>query len=466
MTAFGPTDTEILARRKASMDILDEIKGDLEANGAWIDPEKWKKAGGSIRARLDVLEKAADPIVREVRVDGLGQPTAPAISTEDQIAEAYERGRREANPEATRDRIREGARNGDVVIVHRNGQSVPYSFGAAPAKEPDPYHDAFRAWLAGGERRMSDAHRDVLRTGFTEFNDRELRALGEASGAIGGYLVPTELQNRIVMKLTSYSGILESGRATVLNTKDGRPISIPVDDDTSNYGEIVAENADVGMITDPAFTAKTVGAKTYSSKPLRVSFQLLSDSGIDGLENWIVDLLAARIGRRLAQHLVNGDPAASPAQPEGFLKNITTGITTASPTAVTYDELVDMTLSVDQAYQANAAWLAGPSFRGLVGKLKDTAGNPIWSDARGGMPAELLGYPVVRDANMPTVAATTKPAVFGDLSSFLIRRAGNMIALRLAERYAEYGQIGFLLFARYDSLPLVAGAFKALVMHA
>jgi HK97 family phage major capsid protein len=349
--------------------------------------------------------------------------------------------------------VRDGMRDGTWRAI-----------GRPAAEARDEYTEAFRAWVVDGERRMSDRQRETLRTGFSAF-DAETRALGEATGAAGGYLVPTELRNQIASKLASYSGILESGRATMVITKDGRPLNVPANDDTSNYGDVVAENADVGAITDPVFSQVALPVRTYTSKPLRVSWQFLADSGVDGIEGWLGNMLAARIGRRLGQHLVNGDPAATPAQPEGYLKNVTTGITTTSPTAVTYDELVDMTMSVDPAYHGNAAWLIGTSFRGAVAKLKDTAGNPIWSDPREGYPATLLGYPVVLDANLPAVAALAKPAVFGDMSAYAIRRA-EFFMLRLTERYAEFGQVGFLLFARYGAVPLVSGAYKALVMHA
>lgn len=353
---------------------------------------------------------------------------------------------------------RDALRNGDPAI-----QSFNYG---APARrtKADDYTEAFRAWVVGGERRMSDRQRETLRGGYSAF-EGETRALGEATGAAGGYLVPTEMQNRIVSKLASYSGIYNSNRATMVISNDGRPLNVPGNDDTANYGEVVAENADVGTITDPVFSQIALPVRTYTSKPLRVSWQFLADSGINGIEGWLSDMLAARVGRRLAQHLITGDPAATPAQPEGLLKNITTGVTTASPTAVTYEELIDMVMSVDAAYQANAAWLASNSFKALVGKIKDTAGHYVWSDARQGIPAELLGYPVVFDANMPAVAATKQVAAFGDLSNYAIRRAP-MFMLRLTERYAEFGQVGFLLFARFGAVPLVSGAYKALVMHA
>lgn len=448
-----------LRHREDSWEFLADMRQQLQHQGAEIRDDEWENT--SLSGKKALLETAARDLYGELAVEARTDDveTRETYGTETPEDDGMPR-------PMTRDQWREAVRTGDAAIVRdRAGNSYDPWQPAARAEKPDEYHEAFRAWMAGGERRMSDRQRDTLRTGFAEFSDSETRALGEATGAIGGYLVPATLANRIVSKLASYSGILDSGLYTAFNTGDGRSLAIPACDDTAQYGDVVNENADVSGITDPAFTQVSLPVRTYTSHPLRVSWQMLSDQGIDGFEGWLMNLLAARIGRRLAQHLVNGDPAASPAQPEGYLKNAVVGLTAAATNAVTYDELVDMTYSVDPAYQARAAWMIAPSFRALVSKMKDSNNDPIWADARAGAPATLLGYPVHLDANLPVVAAAAKPAVFGDFANYAIRRA-EFISLRLTERYAEFGQIGFLLFARYGAAPLVSGAYKALAMHA
>jgi HK97 family phage major capsid protein len=47
--------------------------------------------------------------------------------------------------------------------------------------------------------------------------------------------------------------------------------------------------------------------------------------------------------------------------------------------------------------------------------------------------------------------------VFGDLSKYKIREVRDIQVLRLVERYADYHQVGFLAFARYDGDLLNAG---------
>lgn len=61
----------------------------------------------------------------------------------------------------------------------------------------------------------------------------------------------------------------------------------------------------------------------------------------------------------------------------------------------------------------------------------------------------------------------TKPILFGNFrAGYVTRDAGDMTVLRLAERYADFLQVGFLAFLRSDGAVQDAAAYKALVMAA
>ena len=59
--------------------------------------------------------------------------------------------------------------------------------------------------------------------------------------------------------------------------------------------------------------------------------------------------------------------------------------------------------------------------------------------------------------SMPQIAASNVTVAFGDLSKMLVRRVRDFSVLVLRERYAEFGQVGFLGFMRVDSNLLDAG---------
>jgi hypothetical protein len=68
-------------------------------------------------------------------------------------------------------------------------------------------------------------------------------------------------------------------------------------------------------------------------------------------------------------------------------------------------------------------------------------------------------------AQRPGLAAKT--VLFGDTKKYLIRRVRDLRVLQLVERFADYGQVAFIGFARYDGNLLDAGTHpvKYLVQH-
>lgn len=78
-----------------------------------------------------------------------------------------------------------------------------------------------------------------------------------------------------------------------------------------------------------------------------------------------------------------------------------------------------------------------------------------------------MGYPYYVNMDMATIAASAKTVLFGQLKKYKIRRVMGMRVLRLVERFADYGQIALIGFARYDGNLLDAGTHpvKYLVQH-
>jgi HK97 family phage major capsid protein len=69
----------------------------------------------------------------------------------------------------------------------------------------------------------------------------------------------------------------------------------------------------------------------------------------------------------------------------------------------------------------------------------------------------LLGYPLVINQDVASMAANAKSILFGDFSKYKVRRVLDIMVLRLVERYADFGQVGFLCFSRYDGNLIDAG---------
>ncbi|MEV8245030.1 phage major capsid protein [Streptomyces rochei] len=320
------------------------------------------------------------------------------------------------------------------------------------------YADAWRTWMRDGATELTSEERGALRTGWVD--GKELRAQGVATGAAGGYLVPPEFRAKMIEAQKFFSSMRDV--AEVITTETGATLPWPTNDDTANEGAILAENTQVTE-QDVTLGQEELGAYVYTSKLVRVSLQLLNDNGFD-LESWLARKLGERIGRAQNRHFTTG---TGTNQPEGVQTNAVVGVTGAAGQvdSVTYDDLIDLIHSVDPAYRlgGRAGWMLHDTTLGTARKLKDGQNRPLWEPSvQVGVPDTLLGYRYTVNQNMPVMGAGTKSILFGDyFAGYVIRDVQDVQLLRLAERYADYLQVGFLAFARTDGVPQDKAAYRA-----
>jgi len=345
------------------------------------------------------------------------------------------------------------------------------------------YHNdrklAIRGWFLEGNGRATDAHRAAAeRVGVSlrsrDFNvrlfdtaprsRRELEERGTATqvagtGSLGGYNVPTVLVERIEKALLYFNPLREY--AQVLRTESGEPMTMPTNDDTGTKGVLLAEDGAL-TVADTSFGQISLGAYTMSSKALKVSWQLLDDNAVD-LETYIGDLLGERLGRIMADYVATGTGSS---QPTGIAAS-TAGKTTASATAITSAEILDLIHSVDIAYRQDpsCALVMHDSVWLYVRKLTDTTGQPLFQESyRNPGEIRVHGFPLVISNSLNSAITTgLKTMVFGAMNKFLIRDVANIRIQRLDELYAANGAVGFTAWARTDSKILASGAIKHMV---
>ena len=322
----------------------------------------------------------------------------------------------------------------------------------------ESYGQAWDTWMRHGSAELSAEERTTLRGGFVD--GRELRAAGVATGAAGGYLVPPAFRAKMVEAQKFYGAMRDV--AEVISTQTGATLPWPTADDTANVGAILAENSQVTE-QDVTLGTNDIGAYTYTSKLVRVSLQLLQDNAFD-LESWLGRKLGERIGRIQNQHFTTG---TGTNQPEGVQTNAVVGKQGANgqTASVTFDDLLDLIHSIDPAYRQSGsnAFMLHDSSLAKVRKLKDAQNRPLWEPSvQVGVPDSLLGYRYVVNNDMPAMAASAKSILFGDLrTGYLIRDVQDVQMIRLAERYADYLQVGFLAFSRSDGTPQNTAAYRA-----
>lgn len=312
---------------------------------------------------------------------------------------------------------------------------------------------AFDSFLRRGLGEMSSEERTAL---------RELRAQGTTPDAQGGYTVPTQMLNKIVEAMKAYGGI--ASVAQILNTSTGQDITWSTSDGTAEEGELLAENA-AATEGDVTFGTAILGAKKLSSKIIRVSNELLQDSGVD-IEAYLSGRIAQRIGRGEAKYLVQGTGAGNPLQPKGLVASVTGTTNTASASTFTWKEMNALKHSLDPAYRNGPKfrWAFNDATLKVVEEMEDGQGRPLWLPSiAGGAPSTVLQVPYVVDQAIDDIGAGKKFIFCGDFDRFILRRITYMTLKRLVERYAEFDQTAFLAFHRFDCVLEDVGAIKALV---
>ena len=138
-------------------------------------------------------------------------------------------------------------------------------------------------------------------------------------------------------------------------------------------------------------------------------------------------------------------------------------MTTAKPTDISADELIDLHYSLRAPYRARAVWLMNDSTVKTVRKLKDGNGQYLWQPAlTAGTPDMILGRPVYTSVFVPELKAGARTVAVGGLGFYLIGDPQGRSFKRLNELFATTGQIGFLASQRLDGKLILPEAVKVL----
>jgi HK97 family phage major capsid protein len=238
-----------------------------------------------------------------------------------------------------------------------------------------------------------------------------------------GAPVPTSFYDQVILLARHIGPMLET--STVLNTAGGENLQIP---SLSAYstGTVTSEAGTIGE-SDPTFNAfKTLGAYKYSFLT-QISREMVEDAGVD-----ILGFLATQTGNAIG-FAVNGalTTGTGTVQPNGIVTTAGSGITgsTAVSGAFTADNLIDLVYSVDTAGRTlpGTGFMMNAKSIGAVRKLKDTAGNYVFSPALSADKRDLvLGYEVYENPAMADPATSAKSVLFGNLPSYYVRQVGGL----------------------------------------
>lgn len=350
------------------------------------------------------------------------------------------------------------------TLAHEEASApAPVVSGAPAGHDGEPnaraHADAYRNYLRFGVAGCTDEQRAVLQRHMAAMTP-EMRAFSAGTGNTGGFTVPEDFLRKLEVALKHYGPMLDSNIVTVLTTDSGANLPMPTLNDTGTTGEQIGENVQAATDTATPFGVVNLGAYIFSSKVIPVSIAFLQDSAFS--DDFIINLIAERIGRILNQRRTTGTGSA---QPSGVVTGAASGKVgaTGQTTTVIYDDLIDLVHAVDVAYRkAGAGFMMNDSSLGKIRKLKDANGLPIFvpgfnGSGAGALIDTVLGYPVHINNDMAVMAANARSILFGAFKKYHARNVRDVSVLRLTERYADFLQVGFIGFLRSDSALLDAG---------
>jgi len=262
---------------------------------------------------------------------------------------------------------------------------------------------------------------DVLRSmarGETRSFTFEQRDVTKAST---GSPVPTSFYDQVIAQARLVGPMLDT--STVLRTAGGENLQIPSQAGWSTAA-ITAEGSAISE-SDPTFNSFiTLGAYKYSFL-VQLSRELIEDAGVD-----ILGFLATQTGNAIGFAVNNAlTVGTGTTQPRGVVAAAGSGVLgTVAGGLFTADNLIDLAYSLDGAARRlpGVGWMMNTASLGAVRKLKDTAGNYVFSPALADGNDRVLSYPVYENPAMASQASAAKSVIFGHLPSYYVRMAGGL----------------------------------------
>lgn len=309
--------------------------------------------------------------------------------------------------------------------------------------------------------RASDEYRQSFWKAMRNKNHFDVQnALQIGTDSEGGYLVPDEFERTLIQALEEQNIFRQL--ANVITTSSGdRKIPVVASHGTASWVD------EEGLIpdTDDVFSQVTIGAFKLATM-IKVSEELLNDS-VFNLESYIAREFGRRIGTAEEAAFFTGNGTGKPTGIFHTSGGAQVGVTAASVSAITVDEIIDLFHSLKGPYRKNAVFVTNDTTVKAIRKLKDGSGQYLWQPSlTAGEPDTILNRPIKTSSQVPTIAASAKIIAFGDFSHYWIADRQGRSFQRLNELYAANGQVGFRATQRIDGKLVLAEAIQVLQMKA
>lgn len=298
----------------------------------------------------------------------------------------------------------------------------------------------------------------------------ELKSFSGASGSVGGYAVPREIDAEIERVLKAMSPI--------------RAIANVVKTGTAGYRKLVttggvasgwaSETGARGETATPSFAEIAPPSGELFANPA-ASQAMLDDAAFD-VESWLAREIAAKFAAAEGAAFVNGNGTNRPkgfltypvtAEADGVrafgtLQYVASGAAGAFASSGAADRLIDLVQAVKAPYRQGASFVMNSKTLAGIRKLKTSDGQFLWQPGlAGAAPATLLGYPVVEAEDMPDIAADALAIAFGNFASGYVVAERNETSI-LRDPYSNKPFVHFYAVKRIGGAVANSEAIKVM----
>ena len=274
----------------------------------------------------------------------------------------------------------------------------------------------------------------------------------------GGYTVPDEFDRQLIEGLEDEN--IMRGLVHIIRTGSGQH-KIPIVA-SHGTGSWVEEEGTIPE-SDDAFSQISLSAHKFATM-IRISRELLNDSAFD-LAAYIAHEFVRRAGAAEEAAILAGDGSHKPIGLLHDTLGAQIGVTAASATAITADELIDLQHSLKSGYRRKACWIMNDATISAIRKLKDGQGQYIWQPGiKEGAPDMLFNQKVLMSNYMPLIGSGSKVILYGDYSYYWLAEREGRTLERLNELYAVTDQVGFKMTERLDGRLILPEDVKCLKM--
>lgn len=277
---------------------------------------------------------------------------------------------------------------------------------------------------------------------------KEAKALALGDDTLGGFLAPPEYVTEIIKGVQLISPFRDVAR---VRQTTRRSVQLPVRSGVfaaSWIGETATRTETTGL------TYSLEEVPTYEMyAEIIVSEQDLEDSAFD-LEGEIRDNAMEQFAKAEGAAFINGD---SMKKPEGIATNsnvqsVLSGTAGKINGAAgnTGGPIITLAYSLKSDYVPGSVFLMRREVQGSVRQLTDSQGRYLWEpNLQVGQPATLLGIPIREMPDLPLEGASNFPIFLGNYKrGYTIVDRVDVVVKRLNEKYAEQGQIAFIVRKR------------------